>query len=100
AQLARYELAFQLPTVTSNELAISNAANSTQPSALNLGNYSSFPEVIGVSIPGTGAEDWYRFTMNREGDGLDSLKLLKKSAADALVFSRVAGAATLRGGVA
>ena len=46
--------------------------------------------MVGVSIPTPGSEDWFTFTLNRKGDGLDKLTIKKDSAADPLVFSLVA----------
>ena len=76
-------------TAGNSSQIVDGAANGAPGTALELGNYSRFPAVSGVALPDTSVQDWYRFTMNRKGDGLDAITLVKQNAADPLVLSLV-----------
>ena len=74
--LAAYELIVQIPGLTTFESSFTNAANESEFSPLDLGAHSSFPRLTGTSIDsGADIEEWYSFTLLREGTVADFVTL-------------------------
>ncbi|CAB5141075.1 Alkaline phosphatase (EC [Olavius algarvensis associated proteobacterium Delta 3] len=71
---ARYELAFQVPELRTTESTYSDIANGASDRALNLGTQSLFPRVTG-SVLQAGAEKWYSFDLQRDGELDDVIRL-------------------------
>ncbi len=72
--LARYDLVFQVPQLTTTVSTLSNAANGSQGTALDLGAFSIFPHIAGTSI-GTLGQEWYEFNLQRNGIASDVIRL-------------------------
>ncbi|MFN0040815.1 MAG: LamG-like jellyroll fold domain-containing protein, partial [Burkholderiales bacterium] len=72
--LARYELIMQVPQLRTSVQTLDNAANATLESALDLGAYTIFPEVVGTAV-GAGQEEWFKFRLQRDGIGTDVIRL-------------------------
>ena len=73
--LARYSLVFQVPALTTTESAFNGGPNTTRGTALDVGAFSIFPQVVGTSIGGSGAEEWYQFDLQRNGSSADTVTL-------------------------
>jgi len=81
----RYELAVEVPFVRDKETSVSNAPNTTQDTAFDLGAYSIFPRVTGTSIT-TGEQEWFRFNMQRDGTASDVIRLTAGSTLTLTLF--------------
>ena len=61
--------------LTTTESTLSNAANDSHGTALDLGAFSIFPQIVGTSIAGSGAEEWYQINLQRDGAASDVVRL-------------------------